>query len=73
MIEEVIARECPRYVKKQIIYHGEDVQAIFDTHTNIPLPIKVFQIGDKRADAELDRMNSDYETRLRNHFKEWRV
>lgn len=68
MIEEVIARECPRYVKKEIIHRGENVQAIMDTHTNIQLPIKVFQIGDKRADAELDRMNSDYETRLRNHF-----
>lgn len=70
MIDEIIARECPRYVKKEIIYHGKNVQAIIDTHTRPIFPTKIASIGDKNIDRELDKMNTEYENQLRNHFKE---
>lgn len=72
MIDEIIARECSRYIKKETIYHGENVQAIYDTHSMGYLnnPIKVAPIGDKHIDSELIRMNAEYENQLRTHFKE---
>ena len=70
MIDEVIARECPRYIKKEIVYHGKNVQAIIDTHTMGGVPTKITPIGDKNIDDELVKMNAEYENHLRNHFKE---
>lgn len=70
-INDVIARECPRYVKRKLIYHEKHVQAIIDphTHNSINYPVKVALIGDKNIDVELNKMNSEYENHLRTHFK----
>ena len=71
MIDEIIARECPRYVKKEMCYHNKHIQAIIDTHADDygqKIPVKQFSLEDKECDQELNKMNFDYENHLRNHF-----
>ena len=65
-VEEIIERECPRYVKKQIVRHKKTVWAILDTHTHSPeqFPVKCYAVGDKSIDVTLDKLNSDYEQHL---------
>lgn len=71
-VEEIIKRECPRYVKKEMIRHGKRVWAIIDTHNSYPenYPVSCYAVGDNSIDIALNRLNSDYEQQLRNHFEE---
>lgn len=72
-IDEIIERECPRYVKTVIMRFDERVQAIIDSHSGAshPVPVKTFRLGDESIDEELDKLNSDYEQHLRNHLRRY--
>lgn len=61
--------EIPRYIKKEMEYHGEYQQCIIDTHCHTGIVIHTAPIGDKKADELLKQYNTEYE----NHLKEMGV
>lgn len=68
-IDEIIEKECPRYVKKEIRRHNTRLQAIIDTHGGMETPLKVFPPGDDGINKVLEQMNSEYESQLRIIFR----
>lgn len=60
MIENVIKRECPRYVQCEMIYHNRLRTVIMDTHSSSSYPVVIEPEG-----GLLDKTNSEYEQHLR--------
>lgn len=71
-VETILARECPRYIQKETIFHGEKKKLIVDTHDYLgePYPIKVFSV-DEDITLIVEEMNAEYETQLRRRFDEF--
>lgn len=69
-VETVIARECPRYIQKETIFHGEKKKLIVDTHDyhGETYPVKVFSV-DEDITPIVEKMNAEYENQLRRHFQ----
>lgn len=71
-VETVIARECPRYIQKETIFHGEKKKLIVDTHSHQSIretyPVKVFSV-DEDITLIVEEMNAEYENQLRRHFQ----
>ena len=61
MIEEIIKRECPRYVQREMIYHNKLRTVIIDTHSSLSYPVVI-----EPEEGLLDKMNSEYEQHLRS-------
>lgn len=57
--------ETPRYVKKEMEYHGKVQQCIIDTHIHTGIVIRTAPIDDNKADELLKQYNTEYE----NHLK----
>lgn len=69
-VETVIARECPRYIQKETIFHGERKKLILDTHAGFyeSCPVGVFPVNEDITPT-VEKMNAEYENHLRSVFK----
>lgn len=69
-VEMVIARECPRYIEKETIFHGERKKLILDTHAGFyeSFPVGVFPVNEDIT-STVEKMNAEYENHLRSVFK----